>query len=189
MKRFVLTGTPGSGKTAILRQLELDGFGVVEEAATDVIALSQARGVAEPWTDPSFIDTVVRLQGLRRTRADHLPGSIQFHDRCAVCTAALATYLGYPISDALARELDQLATEGLYERQVFFIHNLGFVAPTEARRISFEESLRFERIHEETYRNLGFELIDVAPGPLADRLAAIKHHLPGAPGLPVRPGR
>jgi predicted ATPase len=45
MRRFILTGAPGSGKTAIIRQLELDGFAVVEEAATDVIALEQARGV------------------------------------------------------------------------------------------------------------------------------------------------
>ena len=47
MKRFILTGTPGAGKTAILRQLEIEGFGVVEEAATDVIALWQARGIRE----------------------------------------------------------------------------------------------------------------------------------------------
>jgi predicted ATPase len=46
MRSFILTGTPGSGKTAIIRQLELDGFSVVEEAATDVIALGRARGVA-----------------------------------------------------------------------------------------------------------------------------------------------
>jgi predicted ATPase len=44
VKRFVLTGTPGSGKTAIIRQLEIDGFSVVEEAATDLIALTQAQG-------------------------------------------------------------------------------------------------------------------------------------------------
>ena len=44
MKRFVITGAPGAGKTAIIRQLELDGFSVVEEAATDVIAASHARG-------------------------------------------------------------------------------------------------------------------------------------------------
>ena len=34
MKRFIITGAPGAGKTAIIRQLELDNFGVVEEAAT-----------------------------------------------------------------------------------------------------------------------------------------------------------
>ena len=50
MRRFILTGTPGAGKTAILRQLEIEGFSVVEEAATDVIALEQAKGVGEPWS-------------------------------------------------------------------------------------------------------------------------------------------
>jgi predicted ATPase len=45
MRRFILTGPPGAGKTAIIRQLELDGFCVVEEAATDIIALSQDRAL------------------------------------------------------------------------------------------------------------------------------------------------
>jgi predicted ATPase len=69
MRRFVITGAPGAGKTAILRQLELDGFRVVEEAATDVIAAAQARGTAEPWTDPSFVDHVANLQRERQIRA------------------------------------------------------------------------------------------------------------------------
>lgn len=42
MPRYILTGTSGAGKTAILRQLELNGHVVVEEAATDVIALENA---------------------------------------------------------------------------------------------------------------------------------------------------
>jgi predicted ATPase len=55
-----------------------------------------------------------------------------------------------------------------------FIRNLGFIMPTEARRISFEEALRFERVHEETYRDFGFELIPIAPGSLSDRVDAIE---------------
>jgi predicted ATPase len=62
MKRFILTGTPGAGKTTILRQLEIEGFDVVEEAATNVIALEQAKGVAEPWLQGGFLDMVVDLQ-------------------------------------------------------------------------------------------------------------------------------
>ena len=42
--KFILTGAPGAGKTALVRQLERDGFAMVEEAATDVIALEQAKG-------------------------------------------------------------------------------------------------------------------------------------------------
>src|SRR6202167_4262461 len=100
MKRFVLTGTPGSGKTAIIRQLEIDGFSVVEEAATDLIALGQARGIAEPWTHPSFIDSVTNLQRQRQIRASCLPdrassNEVQFNDRSPICTAALAIFLGH----------------------------------------------------------------------------------------------
>ncbi len=94
MRRFIITGAPGAGKTSIIRQLELDGFSVVEEAATDVIAAAQAQGTAEPWTHPSFIDAIASLQRDRQIRASYQPDEVQFHDRCAVCTAALAVYLG-----------------------------------------------------------------------------------------------
>jgi predicted ATPase len=93
VKRFILSGAPGSGKTAILRQLEVNGFVVVEEAATDVIALWQARGITEPWTDPSFIDAIVDLQSRRELQAGMQQGAVQFHDRSVLCTAALAGIL------------------------------------------------------------------------------------------------
>src|ERR1700739_2291582 len=43
---------------------------------------------------------------------------------------------------------------------------------TAARRITFEQSLVFEQLHEQAYRDLGFQLVDVPAGPLADRVAA-----------------
>jgi len=174
VRRFILTGAPGAGKTAILRQLELDGFGVVEEAATDVIAAGQARGTAEPWTDPAFLDAVAALQRERQIRASYQPDEDQFHDRSAVCTAALAVYLGRPVSPVLAGELERVKRDAIYQQRVFFIRNLGFITPTEARRISFEETVRFERIHEDTYRAFGFELVSVEPGGLAERVSTIK---------------
>ncbi|WP_348264424.1 AAA family ATPase [Telmatobacter sp. DSM 110680] len=174
MKRFILTGAPGSGKTAIIRQLELDGFSVVEEAATDIIAAAQARGTAQPWTHLSFIDQIAGLQRDRQIRASYQQDEIQFHDRCAVCTAALALYLGFPISSFLAGELERIKRESIYQPQVFFIRNLGFITPTEARRISFEETLRFEKIHEETYRKFGFDLVEIGPANLAERVSIIK---------------
>jgi predicted ATPase len=182
MKRFILTGAPGAGKTAILRQLELEGFSVVEEAATDVIALWQAQGIAEPWTDRSFIDAVAGLQRQRQIGSAPEAVEVQFHDRSVICTAALAAYLGYPRSEMLSRELERVQAEKIYWKQVFFIRNLGFIKPTEARRISFEESLRFEQIHEETYRTLGFEIVSIEPGSLVDRVKAIKLALEALPG-------
>lgn len=174
MRRFILTGTPGSGKTVLLRRLEMDDFSVVEESATDVIALSQAQGISEPWTDSSFLDAVVDLQRRREMRAASEQVDVQFHDRSIVCTAALAAYLNFPFSEALAQELCRIDSDQIFQRKVFFVRNLGFVMPTEARRISYEEALRFEAIYEKTYRERGFDLVFVEPGTIAERVAAIK---------------
>ena len=62
MPRHILTGAPGAGKSTLLRQLEIDGFAVIEEAATDIVALALARGEARPEASPGFIDAIVALQ-------------------------------------------------------------------------------------------------------------------------------
>jgi predicted ATPase len=174
MPRFVLTGAPGAGKTAVLRLLEVNGYVVVEEAATDTIALDQALGRAEPWHDHDFIDKIVTLQRQRQGSVRAAAGAGVFFDRSPVCTLALSRFLGLTASSLLAREVDRVVAEGVYEPTVFFVRNLGFVAATAARRISFEDSLVFERLHEDTYRELGFELVEVPVGPLGDRAALVR---------------
>ena len=177
MPSYILTGAPGAGKTAILRLLEVTGYLVVEEAATDVIALSNALGRTEPWHDPDFIDKVIALQRQRqRQRQDAVraaEGVTVFCDRSPACTLALSRYLGFATSRLLDEEVRRMAAEGTYEPTVFLIRNQGFVRPTAARQIGFEDSLVFERIHEQVYRDLGFELAEVPAGPLADRVAVI----------------
>jgi predicted ATPase len=182
LPRYILTGTPGAGKTAILRQLEQDGYAVVEEAATDVIALQQALGIPEPWRAPGFIDRIVDLQHHRQiaadvlargAAADALAHGVVVFDRSPVCTLALSRHLGLAPSPALRDEIDRLRTERLYARTVFFVRNLGFVEATAARRISFDEALAFERLHELAYLQLGFDLVEVPAGPLAARVALV----------------
>jgi len=174
MRRFIIIGALGAGKTPIIRQLELEGFSVVEESATDVIASAQARGTVQPWTHPSFIDAIAHLQRDRQIRASSQPDEVQFHDRCVVCTAALAVHLGYPLSPFLISELERVRKEAIFKSRVFFIRNLGFVTPTEARRISFEDALRFEKIHEDIYRDFGFDLFSVKPASLMEPVSRIK---------------
>jgi predicted ATPase len=168
MHRYILTGAPGAGKTVLLRALERAGHAVVEEAATDVIALAQAEGVAEPWTDPGFVDAIVSLQKQREARA---VGEVVFFDRSPICALALARFLDHPVSPLLREELQRI--EGLYKRQVFLVRGLGFIIPTAARRISLEDALRFEAVHEAAYRELGYTLIPVAPGAPAERATTV----------------
>jgi predicted ATPase len=174
MKRYILTGTPGAGKTSILHALKSQGYCVVEEAATEVIAREQRRGNLEPHLWPDFIDAIVRLQKQRQLEATLAPSVLQWYDRSPVCTLALSRYLGYPPSAALREELARIERERIYQRQVFFIEHLGFCQQTSARKITFAESLVFERIHEATYLSLGYDLIKIAPAALAQRVQHVR---------------
>jgi predicted ATPase len=186
MPAYILTGAPGAGKTAVLRLLETLGHPVVEEAATDVIALGSALGQAEPWREPGFIDKVVTLQRQRQLAVPAAAGAAVFFDRSPVCTLALSRFLDLPDSPLLASEVGRILAEGSYEMTAFFIRNQGFIQPTAARRISYADSLAFEQLHELTYRELGFGLIEVPSGPLAERAALIRQATIPPAGEPGR---
>ena len=111
---------------------------------------------------PTFIDDITNLQKHRQMRIADL-AEVQFYDRSPVCTYALAVFLNFPISITLADEMARIEKAQIYQKQVFFIENLGLCEPTAARKITFEDSLKFEKVHEETYRSFGYECIRVAP--------------------------
>ena len=80
-------------------------------------------------------------------------------------------YLGYESSAALLAEIER--TNGIYENKVFFVENLGFCEPTAARKITFEEALKFEKIHEEAYTKFGYECVKIPAKPLPERVVMI----------------
>ncbi len=176
-KRYVLTGAPGSGKTSVALGLRRRGYAVVDEAVTDLIADAQAAGVDEPWQKGTFLDDIVTLQR-RRQLAPVADGvSVQVFDRSPLCTLALARYLDLPVTPLLAAEVTRVTRDRVYERVVFLIRPLGFIEPTAARRISYPDALEFQAVHEAVYREHGFQLVDVEPGPVEQRVTAVEDHL------------
>lgn len=172
-KRFILTGTPGAGKTSLIRMLETQGFYVVEEAATDIITVEQIMGNKEPWKHHLFIDKIIELQNKRQKAAAFIPSTIQFYDRSPVCTYALAKYLNFEISKTLLNEIQRIEKENIYQKKVFFIENLGFIEETSARKITLEQATEFESIHEDAYREFNYDLIKIHAQDIQDRVNKI----------------
>jgi predicted ATPase len=172
LPRYILTGAPGAGKTSVLRWLDQAGLAVVEEAATDLIALDQAAGFDAPWQDLQFIDRIVSLQR-RRQEAVEASVPVVIFDRSPICTLALARFLGRGASEILRQEVARIVDERVYERSVLFVRSLGFIRTTAVRRISLDDALAFEVVHENTYREFGFEFVEVPPGPIAQRGALV----------------
>ena len=168
VRRYVLTGAPGAGKTVLLDALADRGWAVVAEAATDVITAAQAGGVDQPWAEGDFCDQVLALQRQRLQDAPTRSG-VQVHDRSPLCTLALARHLRRPVSAALRAEIDRVLAEGVYEPTVFLVRPLGFIAASAARRITYAEALAFQGVHEAVYREHGFTLLDVPAAPPAAR--------------------
>jgi len=157
--------------------LKSRGYAVVEEAATDVNIDEHRRGNLEPWRQVDFIDKIVQLQEQRQREVMLSADALQVYDRSPICTYALSRYLGYPPSACLLAELERIERENIYQREVFFLEHLGFCEPTSVRKITFEESLLFEKIHVDIYTALGYHLIKVAPEPLPQRVELVEELL------------
>ncbi len=66
IRRFIFTGTPSSGKSSVIKELEKLGHAVIHEAATYVINIEQVKGIERPWEEPGFIDKIILMQKERQ---------------------------------------------------------------------------------------------------------------------------
>lgn len=170
MKKYILTGGPGSGKSSIILALEHAGEYTVREAAEDYIRLRQAQGQKEPWKDADFQEQILRLQMQREARIPQ-DAKRAFLDRGLLDGLAYAE----PGTEAYER-IEEEASKARYDG-VFLIETLGQTEKTAVRRENHEEAVRLGEKLEQVYKEHGYSPIKVQTGTLEERVKAILENL------------
>jgi predicted ATPase len=138
---FILTGAPGSGKTAILSRL-IDEFRCVDEPAREVLAEQRATGGRGRWDqDPALFVDLLLERSIVKYEIGRRSGDTVIFDRgvpdCVVYAILAETDLA-----------PSLAALNLYRYQphVFFLEPWSAIYETDEGRImTFDDTVRSAR--------------------------------------------
>jgi predicted ATPase len=174
IRRYVLTGGPGVGKTTIANYLkEMEGCGSIDEAATRIMKKEISEGVERPWEDPRFTQKIIAVQRADREVVEDLYSDEDylFFDRSPIDAFTYSLYhKETPDPDVIAEVAEMVH---YFNPTVFLVENFGECEQTAVRPESIEEAQLIERTIEESYRSLGFEIVRVKPGTVAERAQAV----------------
>ena len=169
-RRFVLIGGPGVGKTTLLEHLGAAGYSTVREAARDIIDEQLRLGTdLLPWKDqPAFQRRVLALQLEREMSAK---GQVVFMDRGTPDGIAYLRAQGLGVFRELLEH-----SRGRYE-VAFLVEPLNRYRADPVRREDRDVAARLHLVVEATYRDLGYELVEVPAMSVEERSAFVIEYL------------
>lgn len=167
MKKFVLTGGHGVGKTSLLLALEMQGEYILREAASDYQRFQRANGIPFPSDHDDFEQNILEIH-LRRE--SQIPSSISrvFIDRGKPDHVVYSDIFHWP----LPALLKQAALTTDYTK-IFFVECFGAEWAEKVSAREQEESRRIARELISIYEQLGYDVVRVPPGKLNERVQFI----------------
>lgn len=172
--RFILTGGPGSGKSTLLSQLSNHGYFCFEEISRIVIQEQHRIGGDKvPWLNlPDFAKIC-----FSRMRAQLLECSADkncFYDRGLPDIIAYLRRGGCDVPEQYFKDCEQ------YNRTVFLAPPWKEIFINDAERPeSFEDSVEISLFLKDTYRELGFCLVELPKSSVNERVLFINNYLSG----------
>ncbi|HEU5310820.1 MAG TPA: AAA family ATPase, partial [Candidatus Eisenbacteria bacterium] len=122
VRRVVVTGGPGAGKTVLLDELARRGYPVAPESARTIIRERLARGLPKRPEPAEFAYEILgrdieQYRSLEQSREQSGGSGLHFFDRSVLDALGMLDQLGL----LSARERDRHLTEFPYYRQVFLL--------------------------------------------------------------------
>lgn len=172
--RYVFTGGPGFGKSAVLSRLEAEGFTVVPEAPRQLLTEEGAKpeGILPQNDFPAF---ALMVAGRMIDQYLHADSGLVLFDRAIPDIPAYLSNAGYSVPAGLFTA----AEKHRYEPTVFFFPDWEEIYELDGVRYeSFAQAREIGFALNESYRNLGYELIEVPRMDLDRRVHFVRQRLP-----------
>lgn len=167
--KIVLSGGPHSGKTTLLREIQLQKPNLVttSEPASNVIAKHTTGDELNFWTDVA--NSPCKFSRLCMEEAVALEAGIPTSTPVVLMDRALGDTLGYARKDGcktLTRSIEALARTAAYDT-VLFCEPVGQHAN---RPEDYEEALLIAKHIRQSYQDLGVDIVDVPALPVNERV-------------------
>jgi len=156
---FVITGGPGAGKTAVLRELERRGYKSSEEAARQIIQEQvKIGGDALPWANTSRYAELMLIKSIEAYISNTPSSQILFMDRGVPDIACYLRLIGLPVSEDL-----RIACESYrYNVKVFMAPPWKEIYTTDTeRKQTWEEAVTTHNRMVEVYEEFGYQPINI----------------------------
>lgn len=181
LKRIVITGAPGTGKTAVIKALETAGFHCFHEVIRtmtlsakdeDGSNISLGNPIAFVNDSEQFNQQLLDARLLQYKQAKDVKNELVFYDRGMPDVLAYMEYFKQPYSNEFSA-----TCEANRYNAVFLLPPWEAIYIQDNERL--ETYLQATEIHEHltaTYTRLGYTVLEVPFGTVAERLSFILEH-------------
>ena len=166
-QKYIITGAPGTGKTAIINALIQKGYSCAEEISREIIAEQLSiGGDILPWKNQIAFER--HIANLRKEQ--YLNSSENkncFFDRSGIdCIAYLkANKLG------ITNEITQITKQCIFNKQVFITPFWEEIYINDGERMEdIKSAINIESSLTETYKSLGYTLVKVPKLSVSERV-------------------
>ena len=168
-KKYVFTGGPNAGKTALIDFLAAEGFDTLEESAMQIIKEEVKKGgTCVPWIDAkAFQDEVFKRQYNFEQSLKH--DRVVFLDRSFLDSMAFCKAKGINPCDDLLHALKKTDYYGVFLLELVPIEN--------NNPLRKEDRVASEEVHNllhDLYKDLGYDIIVVPFMPINERAEFVK---------------
>lgn len=159
LKKIVITGGPGTGKSSIITELSKRGYHCMEEISRQVTLDARKNGIEQLFLDNPLLFSELLLEGRKQQYIDasKITSNLVFFDRGLPDVLAYMEYVG----DTYPQEFIDTCKNNVYDH-VFILSPWQKIYSSDSERYeNFEQSVKIHHHLLNIYEKHNYSLIDV----------------------------